>query len=216
MAITKITRLTFASDLKKRFSDMHVIDKLFMNALSGDMEQVKSELDEMADEIPMLIDISHVYAVATKVKVPTANRYVFSLYLDCMNEDMLTIYAPEVEFEDFMKAWKNPYTVRVTRKTFASVLKDKDLGTVGMLMGSLLGGKDKVDEVLSDLADEIEMFIDVRHVYSISGPKRVEETDEIIWEIYIDCRDAKNCMLMIANEGIDEFLTVWNKVKKDS
>ena len=108
--------------------------------------------------------------------------------------------------------------VKLTKKNFTSYVKEHidNMGAEGLFASMLLGGKDEMKKALDCLPEEQPIYIDTKYVMAVTGLIRVEELNEIVFQLYLasPLKDEGN-PITIKGEELEDFLRVWNGERKN-
>ena len=72
--------------------------------------------------------------------------------------------------------------INVTQKNFTKVIAEKldNMGGMGLLAASLMGGKDEMKKAIADVPDENLLWVNTDHVVAASAPIKAVETGELV------------------------------------
>lgn len=101
--------------------------------------------------------------------------------------------------------------IKVTQKNFTKLLNEKidDLGGMGLLAASFIGGKDKMREAIASVPDENVLWVNTDHVAAASGPIKVAKTGELVFRIYFRYPVEKSDALWIKADDYKKFILAW-------
>jgi len=101
--------------------------------------------------------------------------------------------------------------INVTQKNFTKVIAEKldNMGGMGFLAASLMGGKDEMKKAIADLPDENLLWVNTDHVVAASAPIKTVETGELVFRIYFDHPDRKDNPIWIKGEDYKRFILAW-------
>ena len=101
--------------------------------------------------------------------------------------------------------------INVTQKNFAKVIAEKldNMGGMGLLAASLMGGKDEMKKAIADVPDENLLWVNTDHVVAASAPIKAVETGELVFRIYFDHPDREHNPIWIKGEDYKRFILAW-------
>lgn len=101
--------------------------------------------------------------------------------------------------------------INVTQKNFTKVIAEKldNMGGMGLLAASLMGGKDEMKKAIADVPDENLLWVNTDHVVAASAPIKATETGEVVFRIYFDHPDRKDNPIWIKGDDYKRFILAW-------
>lgn len=101
--------------------------------------------------------------------------------------------------------------INVTQKNFTKVIAEKldNIGGMGLLAASLMGGKDEMKKAIADVPDENLLWVNTDHVVAASAPITTLETGEVVFRIYFDHPDRKDNPIWIKGDDYKRFILAW-------
>ena len=101
--------------------------------------------------------------------------------------------------------------INVTQKNFTKVIAEKldNMGGMGLLAASLMGGKDEMKKAIADVPDENLLWVNTDHVVAASAPVKAAGTGEVVFRIYFDHPDRNNNPIWIKGDDYKRFILAW-------
>lgn len=106
--------------------------------------------------------------------------------------------------------------INVTLKNFTKAFSEKldDIGFEGMMVSALLGGKEKMKEMVSSMPDEQMLWVNTDHVAAVSAPVKIAETGDIVFRIFFKYTGPKESVVWVKGEDYKRFILAWAGEKK--
>ena len=101
--------------------------------------------------------------------------------------------------------------INVTQKNFTKVIAEKldNMGGMGLLAASLMGGKEEMKKAIADVPDENLLWVNTDHVVAASSPIKLAEIGEVVFRIYFDHPDRKDNPIWIKGDDYKRFILAW-------
>lgn len=101
--------------------------------------------------------------------------------------------------------------INVTQKNFTKLMAEKldDMGGMGLLAASFMGGRDKMKETITSVPDENLLWVNTDHVVAASAPIEAAETGEVVFRIYFDHPDRNHNPIWIKGDDYKRFILAW-------
>ena len=97
--------------------------------------------------------------------------------------------------------------IRLTKKNFSDYLRKNSNVAVDMITQAFLGKK--VEDALANVPDEEPIWIDTKYVYAASELVKVEETEDLVFKIWIDTNAKNDNIFIIKGDDFDYFMKAW-------